>query len=170
MISALAAIREPERFARLILICSSPCYINDPPDYLGGFTRADIDGLLQMMERNYFDWAGYLAPIATGHPERPELAAELRASFCSTDPITAHHFAEATFLADNRARMAHVPVPSLVLRCPDDAFVPLAVGDYLHSHLPHSELRTMRATGHCPHLSDPEELIEQILAYVRQPA
>jgi sigma-B regulation protein RsbQ len=170
MIGALAAIREPERFRHLVLICASPCYLNDPPDYLGGFTRADIDGLLEMMERNYFDWAGYMAPIATGNPDRPELASELRASFCSTDPITAHHFAEATFLADHRAALPQVPVPSLILRCPDDAFVPFAVGDYLHSRLPHSVLRTMRARGHCPHLSDPEELIEQILAYVRQPA
>lgn len=170
MIGALAAIREPGRLARLIMVCTSPCYLDKPPDYLGGFTRGDIDGLLEMMERNYLDWAGYMAPIATGNPDRPELAAEMEASFSSADPITAHHFAEATFLADYRAALPQVPTPALILRCRDDAFVPLTVGDYLHSRLPHSELRTMRATGHCPHLSDPEELIEEILAYLRRQA
>ena len=45
----LAAIREPQRFQKLILVGPSPCYINDG-DYVGGFTRGSIDELL---ERRY---------------------------------------------------------------------------------------------------------------------
>lgn len=44
-----AANREPERFARLVLIGPSPRYIDEPPDYLGGFARADIEGLRATM-------------------------------------------------------------------------------------------------------------------------
>ena len=38
MIGVLAAIEEPQRFARLILIGPSPRYINEA-DYVGGFER-----------------------------------------------------------------------------------------------------------------------------------
>lgn len=166
MIGILASIRDPERFKRLILIGPSPRYINDPPDYVGGFERADIEGLLEMMEKNYLGWASFLAPVVMKNPNRPELISELEGSFCSTDPETAHRFAEATFLADNRDDLSKVTVPSLIMQCSDDAIAPLEVGEYLYRHLPESTLRVMKATGHCPHMSHPEETVEIIKEYL----
>jgi sigma-B regulation protein RsbQ len=170
MIGVLAAIRAPERFSRLVLVGPSPRYLNDPPEYVGGFERADIEGLLDLMDRNYIGWANFLAPTIMRHPEQPELTEELEASFCSTDPEIARRFAEATFLADNRADLPNVPVPALILQCSDDAIAPLAVGEYLHRHMPASTLRVMRATGHCPHMSDPAETIALIKEYLAAPA
>ena len=86
MIGVLAAVREPDRFDRLILVGPSPRYVNDPPDYVGGFERADIEGLLEMMDRNYIGWANFLAPAIMKNPDRPELGEELTASFCCSAP------------------------------------------------------------------------------------
>jgi sigma-B regulation protein RsbQ len=166
VIGMLASIQEPGRFDRLILIGPSPRYINDSPDYHGGFERADIEGLLDTMERNYLGWASYLAPVIMQNPEHPALASELEQSFCSTDPRIARQFAEVTFFSDNRADLAKVTVPSLILQCSQDAIAPLEVGDYLQRNLPHSTLRVMRATGHCPHMSHPDETIELIKEYL----
>ncbi len=166
MVGILAANREPNRFADLILIGPSPRYINDPPSYTGGFERADIDGLLDTMDRNYIGWANYLAPAIIANPDRPELAAELTESFCSTDPVIARRFAEATFFADNRADLAAVTVPSLILQCSDDIIAPAEVGAYVSRELPRSTFRQMKATGHCPHMSDPEETIEVMKDYL----
>jgi sigma-B regulation protein RsbQ len=162
MIAVIAANRAPERFSRLILVGPSPRYINDPPDYVGGFERADIEGLFEMMDRNYIGWANFLAPAIMKNPERPELGAELTESFCSTDPVIARRFAEATFYADNRDDLAAVRVPSLVLQCSDDMIAPLEVGEYTHRQLSGSTLRVMNATGHCPHMSHPDETIAAI--------
>ncbi|HEX8684186.1 MAG TPA: alpha/beta hydrolase [Ardenticatenaceae bacterium] len=166
VIGMLASIREPERFERLILIGPSPRYINDAPDYVGGFEHADIEGLLDTMERNYIGWANFLAPVIMKNPDYPELAQELEESFCSTDPKIARRFAEATFFSDNRSDLAEVRVPSLIMQCSDDAIAPLQVGDYLHRHLPGSTLRVMQATGHCPHMSHPDETIRLIKEYL----
>lgn len=166
VIGMLAAIRQPEHFERLVLVGPSPCYINEPPDYFGGFERADIEGLLELMDKNYIGWANFLAPAIMKNSERPELTRELEESFCSTDPQIARRFAQATFFADNRADLAKVPVPSLIMQCSDDAIAPLAVGQYLSRHLPDSTLRVMQATGHCPHMSHPEETIEVIKEYL----
>jgi sigma-B regulation protein RsbQ len=165
MIGLLAANEEPERFAKLIMVGPSPRYINDS-GYIGGFERADIEGLLDTMERNYLGWASFLTPVIMKNPERPELTKELEASFCSTDPDIARRFAEATFYADNRADLSKVKVPALVMQCSDDAIAPLSVGEYTHRNLPGSTFRVMTATGHCPHMSHPEETIRVIREYL----
>src|SRR5918997_5572973 len=166
MIAVLAANREPERFSHLILVGPSPRYLNDPP-YVGGFERSDIEGLLETMDKNYIGWANFLAPEIMKNPDRPELASELTESFCSTDPVIARRFAEVTFFADNREDLAHVRVPSLILQCSEDIIAPNAVGEYLHTELPGSTLRVMKATGHCPHMSHPQETVQLMREYLR---
>jgi sigma-B regulation protein RsbQ len=165
MIGVLAAIREPERFAQLILVGPSPRYINEPP-YVGGFERSDIEQLLDTMDKNYIGWANFLAPAIMKNPDRPELSAELAESFCSTDPTIARRFAEATFYADNRDDLPKVTTPSLILQCSDDIIAPKTVGEYVHNQLADSTLHLMQATGHCPHMSHPEETIDAIKSYL----
>jgi sigma-B regulation protein RsbQ len=168
IVGILAANREPGLFSQLILIGPSPRYINDPPDYIGGFERSDIEGLLETMETNYIGWANFLAPAIMKNPDRPELSQELEASFCSTDPVIARRFAEATFFSDNRKDLPGTRVPSLIMQCSDDIIAPLPVGDYLHRMLPGSTLRVLRATGHCPHLSHPDETIAVMREYLEE--
>ncbi len=165
IIGALAAIREPERFSRLLFVSPSPRYINDD-GYVGGFDRADIEGLLELMDKNFIGWASFLAPVVMGNPDRPELSGELEESFCSTDPKIARRFAEATFFSDNRKDLPNVPVPSLILQCAEDAIAPVEVGTYMQSHTPKSTLKMMKATGHCPHVSHPEETIAAMKEYL----
>jgi sigma-B regulation protein RsbQ len=165
MIGVLAAIREPDRFAKLVLIGPSPRYTDDG-DYIGGFTSQDIDGLLESLDSNYLGWTSAMAPVIMGNSERPELAEELNNSFCATDPEIAKHFARVTFLSDNRADLPLVRTPALVLQCSDDAIAPQAVGEYVDRQLPNSEMIMLRATGHCPNLSAPRETTDAIRAFL----
>jgi sigma-B regulation protein RsbQ len=165
MIGALAAIEEPDRFGRLVMIGPSPRYIDDG-DYRGGFTREDIQGLLQSLESNYLGWSSAMAPVIMGNADRPELGEELTNAFCRTDPDIARRFATATFLSDNRADLERVPVPALVMQCSDDAIAPDEVGEYVASRVPTASLVRLRATGHCPNLSAPEETIAAIDSFL----
>lgn len=165
IIGILAAIRHPEFFSRLVLIGPSPRYINDG-EYSGGFEHEDIVGLLDLMDRNYIGWSQALAANVMKNPDRPELSEELADVFCSTDPRVARTFAEATFFADNRDDLAKVTVPALVLQCSDDSIAPDSVGEFVHRHLPKSEFRKLAATGHCPQMSHPDEIIRVIRDYL----
>jgi sigma-B regulation protein RsbQ len=167
VVGLLASIQAPERFARHILIGPSPCYINDG-EYVGGFERKDIEGLLDMMEKNYIGWATFLAPVVMKNEDRPDLTRELEESFCSTDPRVTRNFAMATFLSDNRADLPKVTVPSLVMQCTEDAIAPIAVGEYVSRVLPDSTFRLMKATGHCPHMSHPDETIALMKEYLER--
>jgi sigma-B regulation protein RsbQ len=165
MIGVLAAAERPERFARLVLVGPSPRYIDDD-GYQGGFTREDIDGLLESMESNYLGWSSAMAPAIMANADRPELGEELTNSFCRTDPEIAAHFARTTFTGDNRADLPRVRTPSLVLQCSDDVIAPQAVGRYVHEHLADSRFVLLQATGHCPNLSAPDETVAAIAAYL----
>lgn len=166
MIGALAALAEPERFAKLVFVGPSPRYIDDGA-YVGGFSRNDIDELLDSLDSNYLGWSQAMAPVIMGNVERPELGAELTASFCRADPDIARRFARVTFLSDNRADLGRVATPTLVLQCTNDAIAPMAVGRYVTDALPNASMVLLDATGHCPNLSAPDQTAEAIDAFVR---
>jgi sigma-B regulation protein RsbQ len=154
MIGMLANLEEPARFGAQLMIGPSPCYINDG-DYIGGFTRKDIESLLETLDSNYLGWSSNMAPAIMGAPDQPELGVELTNSFCRTDPEIAKQFARATFLSDNRADLPRLTTPTLIVQCNDDLIAPIAVGHYMQRKIPHSTLAVIDNVGHCPHLSSP---------------
>ncbi len=167
MIGILASLQAPELFSKLVLVGPSPRYINDnDAGYIGGFGEAQIHELLEFLDTNHMGWSTAMAPVIMGNPDRPELGEELTNSFCRTDPEIAKRFARATFLSDNRADLPKVTTPALILQCSEDVIAPAVVGEYVHRNLRNSKLVQMRATGHCPNLSAPEETIGAIKEFV----
>jgi sigma-B regulation protein RsbQ len=166
-IGLLATVAAPQRFVAQVLVGPSPCYVNDG-DYVGGFNREDIDGLLAAMETNFIDWSRKMAPAIMGAPNQPALGEELARSFCRNDPAIAKHFARVTFNTDVRADVVKSTVPALILQCSDDLIVPREVGEWLHRHLAHSTLRVIDNVGHCPHLSAPTASSEAIESFLAQ--
>ena len=165
MIAVLAGIAAPEKFAHLILVSPSPRFINED-GYVGGFDKEDIDELMDALDSNYLGWSANIAPVIMGNPEKPELGEELTNSFCRTNPEIAKHFAQVTFLSDNRADLPRVKIPSLVLQCSEDVLAPREVGEYVHKNVEDSVFHLLEATGHCPNLSAPEETIAAIKKYL----
>jgi sigma-B regulation protein RsbQ len=165
MIGVLAANRDPSRFKALVLVSPSPRY-TDEDGYRGGFRRSDIDAMLDALDANYLGWSRVIAPAIVANPDRPALGERLTDSFCSIDPTIARHFARVTFLSDNRADLPLVSVPTLVLQCREDAIAPEEVGRYVHAAIKESRFTLLNATGHVPNLSAPDEVADQILAFV----
>lgn len=165
MIGVLAAVAEPERFAKLILVGPSPRYLDDD-GYIGGFSAADITELLDALDSNYLGWASAMAPVIMGNPERPGLGAELTASFCRTDPAIARQFARVTFLGDNRADLPRVRTPTLVLQSASDAIAPVPVGEYVRDNIGGATMVLLNSSGHCPNLSAPEETAAAIEGFL----
>jgi sigma-B regulation protein RsbQ len=165
MIGALAVQSAPELFGALVMVSPNPRFVDDE-GYVGGFTREDIAALLDSLDQNQLAWSATMAPVIMGAPERPELAAELTASFCRQDPRVARQFARVSFLSDARPYLPGIGVPTLVLQCRDDPIAPDTVGRYVQEHVPGSRLVQLSATGHCPHLSAPTETTAAIRAFL----
>ncbi|RYF38572.1 MAG: alpha/beta hydrolase [Cytophagaceae bacterium] len=165
MIGALVAQKAPGMFDRLVMVGPSPRYINDGT-YYGGFSREQIEGMLQSMEDDYLGWSAQMAPVIMGNTDRPELAEELARSFCKTDPRMAKQFAKVTFTSDCRGALSRTDVSTLILQCSDDVIAPAEVGEFVHQEIAGSKLIYLRATGHCPHLSAPAEVISEVRQFV----
>jgi sigma-B regulation protein RsbQ len=166
MVGVIAANKMPERFTSQVMVGPSPCYINEG-DYVGGFSREDIEELLDTMDSNYLGWSSNMAPAIMGAPDQPKLGEELTNSFCRTDPDIAKHFARVTFLSDHRSDLPQCTTPTLILQSSDDIIAPVAVGEYMQRQLPNSVLRIIDNVGHCPHMSAPtasSQAIDEFLA------
>lgn len=163
-IAMLAAAQAPQYFAKVVLLTPSPCYINEP-GYYGGFERADLLGVLAAMEEDYRSWTIAFADMLTGPTHAASVGEELASFFCETDSTIARQFARVTFLSDNRADVARLHLPTLVVQCLDDVAGPREVGEYLVNHLPQAQLVTLRTSGHCPHLSAPLETLAAIQSF-----
>jgi sigma-B regulation protein RsbQ len=170
MIALLASFQEPERVSRLVFICPSPCYLNDPPDYHGGFERKDLEGLIDLMNRNYMLWANQFASAVVADPKKIEFRREFVGGLCSLDPSVAKNFARATFFADNRADLPKARVPSLILQCDPDSIAPPVVGRYIAEHMPRSTYKLLATPGHSPHMTAPDLTAAAIDEYLRAPA
>ncbi len=168
-IGMLAAIARPELFSKMILIGPNPCFVNQAPDYIGGFEKDDLEGLLDLMDQNYIGWANYLAPVAAAQGASGTVTMELSASFCSTDPLVAKVFARATFFSDNRSDLRKISVPCLILQHRNDTLAPMAVGEYVHANLAGSVLKVLEVQGHCAHMSDPGKVVEAMHTWLDAP-
>jgi sigma-B regulation protein RsbQ len=165
-IALLASLKAPEHFSRLIFLTPSPCFINDPPEYMGGFEYADLEELLDLMDKNYIGWAEYLAPIVIGGQASELLTGELANSFCSTEPLIAKNFAKATFLSDHRESYPKNTLPSLIIHSKVDSLASVEVGQYLHKITPNSEFTIVDSEGHCPHMTHPSITAQAIKRYL----
>ena len=165
-VGVLAAIERPDLFTKMILLGPNPCFINHPPDYMGGFEEEDIHDLLSLMDQNYIGWATYLAPVVSEQDISGPIAIELSDSFCSTDPVIAKVFARTTFFADNRSDLPKVQAPCLILQHRHDALAPPSIGEYVHAHLAGSTLKVLEVQGHCAHMSDPLLVVEAMREYL----
>jgi sigma-B regulation protein RsbQ len=165
MVGLLAAIANPHLFKCLIMVGPSPCYINEK-DYKGGFYIEEIEALLNLMKKNYREWAAFFAPRAMGNLDRPELYRGLKERFCASDPAITLEFARVTFYSDNRNDLPKLKTPSLIMQIPDDIIVPPSVGPYMQQQMPGSTLAILKASGHFPHISAPQETIKVMQAYL----
>lgn len=166
MIGMIAALQEPDYFARMIFIGASPRYLNEA-GYHGGFEQRDLDALYADMASNYQSWVGGFARLAMDNPERQELAAGFAHTLAAIRPDIAQSVARVLFQSDHRADLGRLNIPSLVIAAKHDIAVPLEVGAYLARQLPQAELSVVDSRGHFPHMSAPDAVNAAILRFLK---
>ena len=166
MIGMHAAIQSPTLFSKLVMVCPSPCFLNFPPAYMGGFDKEDLEELINLMDKNYIGWASYLAPLVMGQKNDSSYIEELENSFCSTDPKYAKPFAKATFFSDDRSFLSQLSVLTLILQSSHDNLASKEIGQYMDAHIPNSQLQILEANGHCLHMTSPEQVFDALMRFI----
>nr|CAD1833943.1 unnamed protein product [Ananas comosus var. bracteatus] len=130
-------------FAHLVLIAASPRYLNSE-DYVGGFEKEDVDGILSSIETNFQDWALKFVPVAIG-VNNSVFIKMLGRSFCTMRPDVALAVARTIFLGDHRDVLDEVDVPCTIIQTTDDFAVPVSVGQYMQSKIREASLEIIEA-------------------------
>jgi len=76
-------------------------------------------------------------------------------------------FARFTFLGDNVADLSRVSTPALIIHCHPDVIVPVQVGEFVHKKIDASKYVFLNTSGHCPHLTAPEQVIHGIQSFLK---
>ncbi|MBY6140955.1 alpha/beta hydrolase [Leisingera daeponensis] len=167
-IGLLAANREPGKVSRLVLVSPTPCFLDDESHgYHGGFSQGDLEELISFLDENHLGWSAQMAPTIAGQPAGAPAADELTKGFCRTDPAIAQHFGRVTFFADERSAFERAACPALILHCDDDALVPMQVAEWMRDRMPGATLKVLTATGHCPHMTVPSDVVAAIRDYLK---
>jgi sigma-B regulation protein RsbQ len=167
MIGLLTSVQHPEYFDKLVLLGSSPRYLDDPAkEYVGGFNMEALNGLYDAMSTNYYAWASGFSALVVNNPDRPHLAEAFAATLRDIRPDVALSVAKAIFEMDHRNDLSKSVIPSLIVQTSADVAVPSVVGDYMVKHIPVSRLVKVNTTGHFPHMSAPDEVISAIRSFI----
>ncbi|RBL94087.1 alpha/beta fold hydrolase [Chitinophaga flava] len=167
MIGLMAANRKPHLFDRLVLMGSSPRYLNDPAAfYTGGFDEAALEALFETMHTNYQAWAIGFSLLAMRNPERPKLAEDFASSLQRLRPDIAISVARAIFLLDHRNELSKVNKPTLIIETANDIAVPAVVSEYLEKNIRGSKRIKVNTEGHFPQISAPGEVIAALQSFV----
>ena len=166
MVSLLSSIKSPKHFSKVVLLGASPRYLNDLPDYVGGFDQPSLDALYQTMDNNYYAWVSGFSKLVMDNHDRPELAAQFAGTLSAVRPDIALSVAKAIFQTDHRVDLPKVNVPTFILQTTHDVAVPESVGDYLNKAIAGSKLAKVQAKGHFPQISSPQEVIDAVRSFV----
>lgn len=165
MISLLAAVKKPENFKKLILVGANARYLNDE-NYIGGFNQESLDELYRAMANNYYAWVSGFAPAAMANADNPRLAENFAQTLSAVRPDIAQSVARVIFQSDYRHELQNCTTPTLLLQTQRDIAVPREAAEYLHKHIPESELKIVNAEGHFPHISAPGEIVNAIKNFI----
>jgi sigma-B regulation protein RsbQ len=168
IIAGIASTNCADRISDITMICPSPCFLNFPPDYIGGFDREDLEELINLMDKNYIGWANYLAPLVMGAGQSSDLIGELSGSFCSTDPVVAKTFAKATFFSDYRSLLKDILKPTFILQSSKDSLVSPEIGQHMLESIANCQLSLIEAEGHCLHMTDPELISPMVIDFINK--
>ncbi|PSL46203.1 sigma-B regulation protein RsbQ [Chitinophaga niastensis] len=167
IVGVKASIQYPGLIDKLILLGSSPRYLNDPESgYIGGFDKHALNDLFAAMENNYHAWAIGFSKLTMRNEDRPELAAAFAATLEAIRPDIAILVAKAIFYLDCRQDLEKVTIPTLVVQTAEDIAVPPDVSEYLEAHIPNSRRTKVQTHGHFPHISAPREVVAAIASFL----
>lgn len=162
----IASIQCPRQFKKLVLFGVSPCYKN-VGQYVGGFSKADIDNTYKALSSNYDAWTKAMSEAAMENFDRPQLAIAFAQSMAKVPQEMMLTVLCSILQTDHRANLAKVSVPVRLIQSRSDMFVPTSVSSYLLENIFNCQLKLIDATGHLPHVSAPEKLMDAIKGFLR---
>lgn len=165
------ALRYPQQISRLVLVSSTPCFMQRPGWDCAMAAQA-LEAFSASLQQNFaLTLRRFLALQVRGAERERELLVELRNLLASrNDPDVGALQAGLEILrgCDLRLALPDIAQPALVIAGARDTLTPLQASQYQAEQLPDARLAVIEGAAHAPFLSHPEEFFEHLTSFLHE--
>jgi len=166
------ALRHPQQVERLVMVASTPCFVR-LDDWKYALSVEILEEFATNLQKNYaLTLKRFLSLQMRGSEQEREVLALMRDGlFSRGEPDLAALQAGLEILrsSDLRAALPTLRQATLVVAGERDTLIPHQATQYLADRIPNARLATIKGAAHAPFLSHPEEFVEQITRFLREP-
>ena len=162
LVAQRIALNQPDRIRRLILVGSTPCFVNKN-DWDLGVDPVNFESFAQAVNSDYkATILQFLTLQCMKADDARSTLKQLRASF-DTRPAptqtTLQRALQILLESDLRAEVNSIRKPTLLIHGDRDTLAPVQAAHWMMQQLPHGFLRVMAGSAHAPFLSHQEQFI-----------
>lgn len=161
-----------DRLAGLMTVDMSP-RLACGPDWPHGLIGQSEEDLTTTTERMMTDWHGMAEAIATtmfGHRDGAPgyLRQDALVQILSNDPAKMIAMWKALVRMDQRSLIGRMPCPLLATCGARSRVYPASAAAWLANTAPRGEMHVFEASGHSPHLEEPEAFADRFLEFAHR--
>lgn len=162
LIAQRIALNQPDRIRRLILIGSTPCFVNKT-DWDAGVNSANFESFASAVNRDYkATILQFLTLQCMKSDDARSTLKQLRASFATRPTPTQTTLQRALQIlleTDLREEVSSIRKPTLLIHGDRDTLAPVQAAHWMMQQLPYGFLRVISGSAHAPFLSHSEQFI-----------
>lgn len=166
------ALDYPQQVARLLLVGSTPCFVNQA-DWPHGIAATVFREFAAQIAADYHPGMGrFLGLQAFGGESSRQQMRALREQFAARpvpSPEVLQLALQVLLETDLRAEVAHLALPMLILHGNRDTLVPVAAAHWMKAQLPQVHLDIIPGASHAPFLSHPTAFLTAVTRFLEQP-
>jgi pimeloyl-[acyl-carrier protein] methyl ester esterase len=169
LVAQQAALTAPERVSRLVLVNSTPCFVQRP-DWPHGIALSVLRRFAEELRQDYRAvLKRFIALEVHGSEHASAQLKQLKAMlFQHGEPDVAALEDGLTILetTDLRAEWSRMQCPTLLLMGQRDQLVPVGAGEAMLQRLPDARLHVFPRAGHAPFFSHLPEFVAKLRAFL----
>jgi pimeloyl-[acyl-carrier protein] methyl ester esterase len=165
LVAQSIAVSQPERVRRLVLVGSTPCFINKH-DWPLAINEQHFNDFAQNINADYKQaMIRFLTLQCMKAKDTRQTIKQLKASL-EQKPMPSqaalHDTLEVLLETDLRDVIASINKPTLLIHGDRDTLAPVQAAHWMMRHLPKGFLRVISGSAHAPFLSHGEQFIESL--------
>ena len=162
LVAQRIALNQPDRIKRLVLVGSTPCFVNKA-GWDAGIEPSNFETFADNVNSDYkATIMQFLTLQCMKADDARSTLKQLRASF-NTRPTptqtTLHRALQVLLDSDLRDEIANIRKPTLLIHGDRDTLAPVQAAHWMMQQLPHGFLRVISGSAHAPFLSHSEQFI-----------
>lgn len=169
LVAIMAARRCPEKFSHLVLLATTPCFVQKP-DWPYAMKRRVLENFIEGYNKEPQETLEKFTYLTTsGGPDARNWLRELKKRTTKRPTTTALERGLHLLLeSDLREELSLISVPSLMLFAEQDSLVPVAVAEEIIKLNEAIDIHVLNQSGHAPFLTHAGEIASFIKSHTDQ--